>query len=111
MLYCACRERVPAPKDEVEDNDFEQRTSASVATTLHSPPGAGEGTENISGNEQNGLNKGNYTARSLLKSASISASKCVVIKDKRDTEVILLHFRTKLSLCFYLVTLLWLKVG
>ncbi|KAL7152910.1 hypothetical protein ABFS83_04G129800 [Erythranthe nasuta] len=80
------RERVPAPKDEVKENDFEQRTAASVATTLHSPPREGEGSENISGNEQNGPNKGNYSARSLLKSASISASKCVVVKHKTDAE-------------------------
>ncbi|KAI3463718.1 hypothetical protein Pfo_020381 [Paulownia fortunei] len=81
------RERVPAPKDEVvKDNDFEKRTSASVATTLQSPPREGEGSENINGNAQDGQNKGNYSARSLLKSASISASKCVVVKEKRDTE-------------------------
>lgn len=76
------RERVPAPKDEDEDNDFEQRTSASVATTLDSPPG--NDTPNSSA--QNGHNKGNYSARSLLKSASISASKCVVVKEKKNTE-------------------------
>ncbi|KAG8388020.1 hypothetical protein BUALT_Bualt02G0081800 [Buddleja alternifolia] len=81
------RERVPAPKDEaVEENDFEKRSSASVATTLESPPREGEGSENMNGSAQNGLSKGNYSARSLLKSASISASKCVVVKDKRDTE-------------------------
>ncbi|KAK6127656.1 hypothetical protein DH2020_038606 [Rehmannia glutinosa] len=72
------RERVPAPKDdEVKDNDFEKRTSASVATTLESPPREGEGSENMNGN---------YSARSLLKSASISASKCIGVKQKKDTE-------------------------
>ncbi|KAL3818623.1 hypothetical protein ACJIZ3_004528 [Penstemon smallii] len=71
------RERVPAPKDEaVEENDFEKRTSASVATTLQSPPKEGEGSEN----------KGNYSARSLLKSASISGSKCIGVKEKKDLE-------------------------
>ncbi|KAL2465129.1 Mitogen-activated protein kinase 9 [Abeliophyllum distichum] len=81
------RERVPAPKDEanVQDNDFERRTSASVATTLQSPPDPG-GSEHSNGNEQNGLNKSNYSARSLLKSASISASKCIGVQAKRDTE-------------------------
>ncbi|KAK6153983.1 hypothetical protein DH2020_013622 [Rehmannia glutinosa] len=40
------RERVPAPKDdEVKDNDFEKRTSASVATTLESPHGKEEPIE------------------------------------------------------------------
>ncbi|XP_057770496.1 mitogen-activated protein kinase 9-like isoform X1 [Salvia miltiorrhiza] len=75
------RERVPAPKDEVEDNDFEKRTAASVATTLDSPPG----DDGMNTNTQNG-HKGNYSARSLLKSASISASKCIGVKEKRNTE-------------------------
>ncbi|KAL3640734.1 Mitogen-activated protein kinase 9 [Castilleja foliolosa] len=77
------RERVPAPKGEGvnDNNDFEKRTAASVATTLDSPPGDGEGLENV-----NGQNKGNYSARSLLKSASISASKCIGVKEKKDTE-------------------------
>ncbi|GFP86234.1 mitogen-activated protein kinase 9 [Phtheirospermum japonicum] len=77
------RERVPAPKDEGvnDNNDFEKRTAASVATTLDSPPREGEGSENM-----NGQNKGNYSARSLLKSASISASKCIGVKEKKDTE-------------------------
>ncbi|KAK4410824.1 Mitogen-activated protein kinase [Sesamum angolense] len=45
------RERVPVPKDEApNDNDFEKRTSASVATTLESPPG--EGSQNANGNAQ-----------------------------------------------------------
>ncbi|PIN14165.1 Mitogen-activated protein kinase [Handroanthus impetiginosus] len=78
------RERVPAPKDEAsKQNDFEKRTSASVATTLESPPREGEGSENINAN---GQNKGNYSARSLLKSASISASKCIGVKAKKDIE-------------------------
>ncbi|CAA0815351.1 Mitogen-activated protein kinase 9 [Striga hermonthica] len=77
------RERVPAPKDEVKDNEFEKRTSASVATTLESPPRDIEGSDNANAN---GQHKGNYSARSLLKSASISASKCIGVKEKRDTE-------------------------
>ncbi|CAI9754555.1 unnamed protein product [Fraxinus pennsylvanica] len=81
------RERVPAPKDEAndQDNNFERRTSASVTTTLQSPPGP-EGSEHLTGNEQNGLNKANYSARSLLKSASISASKSIGVQPKRDAE-------------------------
>ncbi|KAK4375520.1 hypothetical protein RND71_006197 [Anisodus tanguticus] len=80
------RERVPAPKDETSSQniDFEKRTSASVASTLESPPGQSEGSEN-SDAVQNGPNKANYSARSLLKSASMSASKCVVVK-RRITE-------------------------
>ncbi|GER32406.1 mitogen-activated protein kinase 9 [Striga asiatica] len=74
------RERVPAPKEEVKDSDFEKR----LATTLESPPReVVEGSDNANAN---GQQKGNYSARSLLKSASISASKCIGVKEKRDTE-------------------------
>ncbi|KAJ8773032.1 hypothetical protein K2173_028209 [Erythroxylum novogranatense] len=76
------RERVPAPKDETagENDEVERRSAASVATTLESPPGSHQGSE------QNGPNKPNYSNRSLLKSASISASKCVGVQPRRDTE-------------------------
>ncbi|XP_021291983.1 mitogen-activated protein kinase 9-like [Herrania umbratica] len=82
------RERVPAPKDEnvVQNNDFERRTAASVATSLHSPPSSLDGSENTNAEGQNGPSKPNYSTRSLLKSASISASKCVVVKEKKDSE-------------------------
>lgn len=39
-------------------------------------------------NVENEVNKGDYSARSLLKSASISASKCIGGKGTRSTEVI-----------------------
>ncbi|PSR96529.1 Mitogen-activated protein kinase [Actinidia chinensis var. chinensis] len=82
------RERVCVPKDETtsENNDFEKRTATSVATTLQSPPKESEGSEYASTNSQNGPSKPNYSARSLLKSASISASKCVVVKESKDSE-------------------------
>ncbi|XP_047943281.1 mitogen-activated protein kinase 9-like isoform X1 [Salvia hispanica] len=75
------RERVPAPKEEPEDNDFEQQNAASVATTLDSPTG----NDGMNSSAQNG-HKGNVSARSLLKSASISASKCIGVKEKKNTE-------------------------
>ncbi|KAG6411122.1 hypothetical protein SASPL_129196 [Salvia splendens] len=75
------RERVPAPKEEPEDNDFEQRNAASVATTLDSPTG----NDGMDSSAQNG-HKGNVSARGLLKSASISASKCIGVKEKKNTE-------------------------
>ena len=83
------RERVCAPKEEVEQhNDLEGRNGAHVATSLQSPPrSTGDSSENANGYEQNGPNKANYSARSLLKSASISASKCIVVKPRNDLEV------------------------
>ncbi|GAV74980.1 Pkinase domain-containing protein [Cephalotus follicularis] len=80
------RERVCAPKDESADqsNDIERRTAESVAMTLQSPPG--DGSANAKAEAQNGPSKPNYSTRSLLKSASISASKCVVVKPKKDSE-------------------------
>lgn len=84
------RERVPAPKDEnVGQNNDYGRTADSVAATLQSPP-----TENANTEEQNGINRPNCSARSLLKSASISASKCVGVKDRTDREVtaVILHY-------------------
>ncbi|GAB2270300.1 Mitogen-activated protein kinase 8 [Dionaea muscipula] len=80
------RERVPLPKDEqpLEDEDFEKRSVATVArTTLESPPNS-DGADNT--NPQNGPSKPNYSARSLLKSASISASKCVGVQSRKDPE-------------------------
>ncbi|KAJ0047927.1 hypothetical protein Pint_17020 [Pistacia integerrima] len=79
------RERVPAPKDETAAENNYERTAASVATTLHSPPS--DVSENANKDGQNGINKPNCSARSLLKSASISASKCVVVQQKRDGEL------------------------
>ncbi|CAL9073497.1 unnamed protein product [Musa textilis] len=81
------RERVCATKVEIagQNKDFEKRTAESVArTTLQSPPRLQQEPDQASATE-NGLNKPNSSTRSLLKSASISASKCVV-KGKRDTE-------------------------
>lgn len=71
------RERVPAPKAETsaaQENDCEKRT---VSTTIESPR---EGSENAAA--QNGPS----SARSLLKSASISASKCIGGTGTRDVQ-------------------------
>lgn len=87
MHYHFFRERVPAPKDEADqNNDFEKRTAASVETTLQSPPRS-DGTDAGNSNAQNGHSKPNQTTRSLLKSASISASKCIGVKQSKDPEV------------------------
>lgn len=91
MLYFP-RERVCAPKDETTDpkSEIEKQTAASVATGLESPPRSQqyENSENVNTDTQNGPSKPNHSARSLLKSASISASKCVVVKSRKDSEVI-----------------------
>ncbi|BAT72645.1 hypothetical protein VIGAN_01007000 [Vigna angularis var. angularis] len=74
------RERVCAPKDESKQhNDIENPSE----TNLQSPPGS-----DATGS-QNGTSRSNYSARSLLKSASISASKCVVVKQNKDPEMLL----------------------
>ena len=92
------RERVPAPRDETaaQNTDIEGRTTASVATSIQSPPGSQQpdGSEDATAAAQNGSSKPNYSNRSLLKSASISASKCVVVKPKRDSEVTSLYTST-----------------
>ncbi|KAF5445486.1 hypothetical protein F2P56_034532, partial [Juglans regia] len=84
------RERVCAPKDETTDpkSEIEKQTAASVATGLESPPRSQqyENSENVNTDTQNGPSKPNHSARSLLKSASISASKCVVVKSRKDSE-------------------------
>ncbi|KAK2971841.1 hypothetical protein RJ640_014975, partial [Escallonia rubra] len=80
------RERVPGPKSESgeQTSEVEKRAAAAVATTLQSPPGHSDRFENA--DAQNGQSKPNYSARSLLKSASISASKCIGTKERSDSE-------------------------
>ncbi|CAL5442400.1 unnamed protein product [Camellia sinensis] len=86
MLHCL--ERVCGQKDETisQNDDLEKRTAASVATTIQSSPKESEESENANTNAQSGLNKPNYSARTLLKSASISGSKCVVVQAKKDSK-------------------------
>ncbi|XP_072983880.1 mitogen-activated protein kinase 9-like isoform X3 [Typha latifolia] len=83
------RERVCASKYEVSDqnNDYEKRSAASVArTTLQSPPRSHEGEQESISTTENGVSMPNCSSRSYLKSASISASKCVTIKGENYPE-------------------------
>ncbi|XP_029121593.1 mitogen-activated protein kinase 9 isoform X4 [Elaeis guineensis] len=83
------RERVGANKDEIPDqnNDFEKRSADSVArSTLESPTRSQQGERSDHASVTDGINRPKYSARSLLKSASISASKCVVVKGRKDSE-------------------------
>ncbi|CAN8235015.1 unnamed protein product [Cochlearia groenlandica] len=76
------RERVPAIKNEtVEDsnNDTERIISAVVASTSSQQP---DGTDNGEG----GGGGGGYSARNLMKSASISGSKCIGVESKTNNE-------------------------
>ncbi|GAB2289769.1 Mitogen-activated protein kinase 9 [Dionaea muscipula] len=72
------RERVHVPEDEnpLENVDIGKGTGATVAPN--------DGADNIV--LQNGPNKPNCSARSLLKSASISASKCIGVQSRTDVE-------------------------
>ncbi|VVA98058.1 unnamed protein product [Arabis nemorensis] len=79
------RERVPAPKEEngSQNHDIQNRPAASLSTTLESPPNSQhEGSDYMNGISQTG-----YSARSLLKSASISASKCIGMKQRNKSEL------------------------
>uniref|UniRef100_A0A6N2KRP9 mitogen-activated protein kinase n=1 Tax=Salix viminalis TaxID=40686 RepID=A0A6N2KRP9_SALVM len=82
------RERVPAPKDETVAQNADIEGELHLATSLQSPGGSqqADGSEDLTVATENGSSKPNYSNRSLLKSASISASKCVVLKPKGDSE-------------------------
>lgn len=79
LNFTLCRERVCAPKDESKQHNDSENQSGS---NLQSPP------RSDATGYQNGTSRPNCSARSLLKSASISASKCVVVKQNKDSEVI-----------------------
>lgn len=82
------RERVCAPKDEAPDQnkEIEKRSADSVARTTISPPKTQHiERDNVSSSSQSITNS---NSPRYLKSASISASKCVVVNGKKDPEVI-----------------------
>ncbi|KAH7658635.1 mitogen-activated protein kinase 1/3 protein [Dioscorea alata] len=78
------RERVCAYKD----SDIEEQTVALVArASLESPPRS-QKSEDSEHDEaiENGRYMSNYNTRGLLKSASISASKCVTVNQRKQME-------------------------
>ncbi|CAL9073566.1 unnamed protein product [Musa acuminata var. zebrina] len=83
------RERIGANKDSIADrnNEFEGRSVESVArSTLESPTKSQQGVRSDQSSAADGLSKSKHSARSLLKSESISASKCVVVKQRKDKQ-------------------------
>lgn len=82
------RERVPAPKEE-------NRPAATLATTPESP----QSSQHEGSNYMNGMSQTGYSARSLLKSASISASKCIGVKQRNQSEV--KRSRIAIKRCIY----------
>lgn len=82
------RERVGASKDgnnEQHTND-QERNADSVARTTVSPPRSQDAGQQHASAGQNGVSSTNLSSRSYLKSASISASKCVVVNGNKDPE-------------------------
>ncbi|KAI0516141.1 hypothetical protein KFK09_008813 [Dendrobium nobile] len=81
------RERVlPAKEEKVDgENDRERRITAGDSQLINNSPSnsqaEGSGDSVASENE---LNRSNLSARSLLKSDSISASQCTSVKPRRD---------------------------
>jgi hypothetical protein len=121
-MHCVVhdRERVGVSKNDNNEQHTEdqERTADSVATTV-SPPRSQDGGHN-------GVKSTSLSSRSYLKSASISASKCVVVDGNKHPEVLMLNFpnssnykqarwacllHTKLySLCSKIIVILGFKI-
>jgi hypothetical protein len=88
-VYCIVhdRERVGVSKNGNNEQHIEdqERTADSVASTKVSPPRSQD-------DGYNGVKSTSLSSRSYLKSASISASKCVVVDGNKHPEVLMLNF-------------------
>ncbi|XP_074569928.1 mitogen-activated protein kinase 9-like [Curcuma longa] len=82
------RERVGGNKDGSADdnNEYEGRSVESVARTTLESPTRSQHDERSDHSSIADVNRSKIGARSLLKSESISASKCVVVKQRKDKE-------------------------
>ncbi|KAF4373581.1 hypothetical protein F8388_025275 [Cannabis sativa] len=80
------RGRVTVPKEilDEQNDDFERRTNASVASTLDSP--RAQQPDGLQSVNTDTPSKANPNVRSLLKSNSISASKCIGMKTTTKTD-------------------------
>ncbi|EEC81289.1 hypothetical protein EE612_036402 [Oryza sativa] len=81
------RERVGVSKDgyNQQNTNDQERSADSVARTTVSPPMSQDAQQHGSAG-QNGVTSTDLSSRSYLKSASISASKCVAVKDNKEPE-------------------------
>uniref|UniRef100_A0A0E0Q2F9 mitogen-activated protein kinase n=1 Tax=Oryza rufipogon TaxID=4529 RepID=A0A0E0Q2F9_ORYRU len=81
------RERVGVSKDgyNQQNTNDQERSADSVARTTVSPPMSQDAHQHGSAG-QNGVTSTDLSSRSYLKSASISASKCVAVKDNKEPE-------------------------
>lgn len=111
-VHFSSRERVCQPREENggQNDEADRRSSASVATTLHSPPKMQQhnGLDNTNANPQNGQSQTKSSTRSFLKSASISASKCV---SEQGTELEVGWLRSFEEVFFTLISVMIIMDG
>lgn len=81
VVFSICRERILTTKDESGEMNGDLVMRAQAESLLMQ----GEGSDHASVTD--GLSKANFSARCLIKSDSISASTCVVMKTNKALDV------------------------